>query len=205
MMRTAVGWQYLCMESPFVGGDLSTSKIRARENGPRWRCGAPHEEGAPADFTFDNTGLSLFPGGQGRVLGCDIHNNGGHGIGIQLDGWGVGNFRLIRSTLWNNQGSGWDAQMDGFTFSGMDFVSQMACPILFSTLAGNVGPSANIDVTLGFTPDFSLPVVLGLPTIPRRSAEGGTRPGVGPSCAGEGDASVPDRQGQDVGIQQSGT
>ncbi|MGB0953824.1 MAG: hypothetical protein ACPG31_11400, partial [Planctomycetota bacterium] len=82
-----------------------------------------------------------FPSGQGRVVRSAIHNNYGRGMNGQLV-FGSASVRLVRSVLWNNH-------LEGWRFHVEDNVCRMACPIIFSTVAGNgdgsgAGASASI-------------------------------------------------------------
>lgn len=81
-----------------------------------------------------------------------------YGFGNEaVGGGGIASYRLVRSVLWNNMMEGWFVN----TFNPQ---CQIACPILFSTLAGNgedISANANASVGLSsgaFTPDFSLDV-----------------------------------------------
>jgi hypothetical protein len=100
-------------------------------------------------------GWAQFPNGQGRVVRSAIHNNRGKGISMQVK-TGAASFRLTRSVLWNNWEEGWRADL----FTSNSF---LACPIAFSTLAGNGDePGANASVSLttgsGAAPNLQLRV-----------------------------------------------
>lgn len=114
--------------------------------------------GGPSAYTFDSTSWMDYPGGQGSILGCVIRHNAGDGIGIQVEGLGVAHFRTVRSVIYGNEGDGWDATLGGFLHQSSSIQPQMACPILFCTIAGNDGFSANITESpvSGINPDFSL-------------------------------------------------
>lgn len=86
----------------------------------------------PADIQYyhvPSTSWPEFPSGQGSIVRSAIHNNYGAGLNGHLV-LGAGSVRMVRSVVWNNNLEGWRWKVD-------DNSCRMACPIVFSTFAGN--------------------------------------------------------------------
>lgn len=95
-------------------------------------------------YHVPSTSWPEFPNGQGSIVRSAIHNNYGAGLNGHLV-LGAGSVRMVRAVVWNNNLEGWRWQVD-------DNACRMACPILFSTIAGNGGGAsspANATVSRG--------------------------------------------------------